>query len=96
MCGQLTSLVLLIWLLTLKPSSFYNIEKHVNRKLILVINHECCAHITDCGLIAYQRIQALFTCETQTYKLSFGIKSLLYKEEITPYKAMNPTSSYPM
>ena len=57
--------------LTLTPASFYNIEKHVNHTLILKVNHACCAHITDCGLIAYQRIQAPFTHETKTYKVSF-------------------------
>ena len=60
-----------ILLLTLKPTSFYNIKKHGNRTLILKVNHACCAHITDCGLIAYQRIQAPFTYETKAYKVSF-------------------------
>ena len=57
--------------LTLKPASFYNIEKHVNCTLILKVNHACCAHITCCGLIAYQRLQALFTHEMKAYKISF-------------------------
>ena len=58
-------------LLTLKLASFHNIEKHVNHTLILKVNHVCCMHITDCGLIAYQRIQAPFTHEMKPYKLSF-------------------------
>ena len=58
-------------ILTLKSASFYNIEKHVNRTLILKVNHACCVHITDCGLIAYQRIQAPFTHEMKGYKISF-------------------------
>ena len=57
-----------ICLLTLKPASFYNIEKHVNCTLILKVNHVCCTHITDCGLNAYQRIKAPFTHETKAYK----------------------------
>ena len=44
--------------LTLKPASFYNIEKRVNSTLILKVNYACCVHITDCGQIAYQRIWA--------------------------------------
>ena len=57
--------------LTLKPASFYNIEKHVNRTLILNVNHACCVDIADCGLIAYQRIQAPFTHKMKAYKISF-------------------------
>ena len=57
--------------LNLKPAKFYNIEKYVNRTLILKVNHACCVHITDCGLIAYQRIQAPFTHKTKAYKISF-------------------------
>ena len=53
--------------LTLKPASFHNIEKHVNRTLILKVNHVHCAH----GLIAYQSIQAPFTHKTKAYKISF-------------------------
>ena len=56
---------------TLKPASFYYIEKHVNCTLILKVNLICCVQITDCGLIAYQRIQALFTHETKAYKIGF-------------------------
>ena len=54
--------------------------------------------ITDCGLIAYQRIQSPFTHGTKAYKnkLSFDIKGFLNKEELTPYEAMNVTSSYPI
>ena len=55
-------------LLTLKPASF---EKHINRTLILKVNHVCRVHITDCGLIAHQRIQAPFTHEMKAYKTSF-------------------------
>ena len=57
--------------LTLKPISFYNIEKHVNRTLILKVNQVCILHITHGGLIAYQRMQAPFTHETKAYKISF-------------------------
>ena len=42
--------------LTLTPTNFYNTEKHVKRMLILKVNYACCVHITDCGIIAYQRI----------------------------------------
>ena len=59
-----------ISILTLKTTSFYNIEKHVTRTLILKVNHVCCVHITDCRLIAYQRIQAPFIHETKAYKIS--------------------------
>ena len=76
--------------LILKHASFYNIEKHVNHTFILKVNHECCVHNTDRGLIAYQRIQAPFTHKMNAYKISFR---LLYKEELTPYKAMNLTLS---
>ena len=55
-------------LLTLKPASFYNI---INRTLILKVNHVNHVHITDCGLIAYQRIQAPFTHEMKAYKSAF-------------------------
>ena len=45
--------------------------------------------------MAYQRIQAPFTHEMKAYKISFfDTKGLLYKEELTPYKVMNLTSSY--
>ena len=54
-----------------KPAIFYNVEKHVNCTLILKVNHACYAHITDCELIAYQRIQAPFTHEMKAYKISF-------------------------
>ena len=83
--------------LTLKPAIFYNVEKHVNFMLILIVNHVCCAHITDCELIAYQRIQAPFTHKMKAYKISFlfDIERLLY-EELTPYEAMNLTLSYPI
>ena len=79
--------------LTLKPTNFYNTEKHVKRTLILQVNYACCAHITDFGLIAYQRIFGSFYTQNQSLynKLSFHIKSLLYKEELTPYKAMDFT-----
>ena len=55
-------------LLTLKPASF---EKHINCTLILKVNYVCYVHITDCGLIAYQRIQAPFTHKMKAYKISF-------------------------
>ena len=42
-----------MYTLTLKPENFCNIEKHVKRTLILKVNHACCAHITDFGLMAY-------------------------------------------
>ena len=52
----------------------------------LIVNHVCCAHITECGLIAYQRKQTPFTHEMKAYKkLSFDIKGMLYNE-FTPYK----------
>ena len=43
--------------------------------VIMKVNHACCVHITDYGLIAYQRIQAPFTHETKAYKISFVIQS---------------------
>ena len=58
-------------LLTLKPASFYNIEKHVNHALILKVNYACCVHITDRGLITYQRVQAPFTHKMKALKQAF-------------------------
>ena len=57
--------------LTLNPTSFYNIEKHVNCTLILKVNHACYAHIANCGLIAYQSIQVCFTHKMKTHEVSF-------------------------
>ena len=48
--------------LTLKTTNCYNIEKCVEHTLILK------AHITNCELIAYQRIQAPFKHETKATK----------------------------
>ena len=39
--------------LTLKLTNFYNIKKHVKRRLILKAKYACCVHITDLGLIGY-------------------------------------------
>ena len=61
----------------LKPEKFLDTEKHVKRTLILKVTYACCAHITDFGLIAYQRILALFIHKTKAYianKLSLDIK----------------------
>ena len=84
--------------LILKPINFYNTEKHIKCTLILKVNYTCCVHITDFGLIVYQRILTLFIHETKAYKITFLLihKGLLYKE-LTPYEAMNLTSSdYPI
>ena len=82
-----------VFSLTLKS---YNNEKHVKRTLILQVNYVCCAHITDFGLIACQRI-VCFIHEMKAYKICFLLKGLLYKEELATYKALNFTSSdYPI
>ena len=84
------SLSIIIVVVNLKPTNFHNIKKHVKCTLILEVNYVCCAHITDLGLIAYQRILAIFI---QKPKISILLiqKGLLYKEELTSYKAMNFT-----
>ena len=56
--------------LTLKLANFYIIYKHVKHTLILKVKYACCVHITDCGLITYQRISTLFIHGTKAYKIS--------------------------
>ena len=64
--------------------------------LILEVSYLYYVHITDFGLIAYQRILALiYTKRKLINKLSFDMIGLLYKE-LTPYEAMNLTFNYPM
>ena len=57
--------------LTFNAANFYNTKKHVKHTVILKVNYACCVHITDFGLILYQRISALFTQETKAYIISF-------------------------
>ena len=80
--------------LTLKPCSFYKIEKFVNPTLIF---SKPCVLCTYYRLWAnrIQRIQPSFIKEQKPInKLSLDTKGLLYKEELTPYKVMNLTLSY--
>ena len=57
--------------LTLKPANFYNIEKHIKHTSILKVNYACCVHITDYGLIPYQRILALFIHIMKAYIINY-------------------------
>ena len=72
-CGHTCIKIFKRWLglqITLKLSSFYNIEKHVKHTLILEVNYGWYVHITNFGLIAHQRILALYIW-SKTYKISF-------------------------
>ena len=85
-----------LFCLTLKPTDFYNSEKHLKCTIILEVNYVCCAYITDFGLITYQRVLALLYMKQKLILLIY-IKKMLYNEELVPYKATNFTSpDYPI
>ena len=71
--------------------SLNNIEKYADGTLILKVNHACCVHISDCGLIAYQRKQAPFTRNKILWnKLCFDIKGFVIQRRTHSLRSDEP------